>query len=87
MDIPGCRSADVRSVCLAACRDHSNHDGKSRDLAGGSFGKISDTIECINKDVFAHPAPFGTMKARMGATHFLGKLSLSGLWRVQQHEY
>jgi hypothetical protein len=37
--LPVCRSADVRSVCLGACRDHSNHDGKSGDLAGGNFGK------------------------------------------------
>ncbi len=36
---PDCRSADVRRHCLGACCDHSNHDGKSGDLAGGSFGK------------------------------------------------
>src|SRR5258708_2494761 len=39
MDIPDRRSADARSVCLGACRDHSNYHGESRDLASRSFGK------------------------------------------------
>src|SRR6266481_166177 len=30
--------ADARSVRPGGCGDHSNHDGESRDLAGGDFG-------------------------------------------------
>jgi len=56
MDTPDCRSADVRSVCLGACRDHSNHDENLVISPAEASAKIGDTIEWINKDVFAHTA-------------------------------
>ena len=53
MGSPDRDRADVGSVRLGACGDHSNHDGESRDLASGGF---CDTIEWINKDIFVHTA-------------------------------
>ena len=39
-----------------ACGNHSDHDGKSRVLAGRGSAKVGDTIEWINKDVLVHTA-------------------------------
>ena len=56
MDFPDRCSADARDVRLGACGDHSNHDGKPGDRAGRASAKVGDTIEWINKDIFAHTA-------------------------------
>jgi plastocyanin len=53
MGSPDRCSADARDVRLGRCGDHSNHDGKPGDLASA---KVGDTIEWINKDIFAHSA-------------------------------
>ena len=51
MDTPGCRSADVRSVCLGACRDHSNHDGKS-----DRYSRRPDAFRQIRSDSMRQPS-------------------------------
>jgi plastocyanin len=43
-----------RDVRLGARGDDSDHDGESRDLATRATAKVGDTVEWINKDIFAH---------------------------------
>ena len=56
MGSPGRTRVGARDVCLGTCCDDSNHDGQSGDLAGEATAKVGDTIELINKDIFAHTA-------------------------------
>jgi hypothetical protein len=54
MSSPDRDRADVGSVRLGACGDHSIHDGESRDLPAEASAKVGDTIVWINKDIFVH---------------------------------
>jgi plastocyanin len=56
MSSPDRDRADVGSVRLGACGDHSIHDGESRDLPAEASAKVGDTIVWINKDIFVHTA-------------------------------
>src|SRR6266404_8459302 len=48
--------ADARSVRPGRCGDHSNHDGESRDLAGGDFGKGRRHHRVDQQGMLAHTA-------------------------------
>src|SRR5882762_253177 len=52
-------SADARSVRSGRCGDHSNTMENLVISPAETSAKVGDTIELINKDVFAHTATAG----------------------------
>jgi plastocyanin len=49
-------SADARDARLGRCGNRSNHEGNLVISPAEASAKVGDTIEWINKDIFAHTA-------------------------------